>query len=90
MNLGLPEMIFIFVLALLIFGPKKLPELGRQLGKAMNEFKRASNDFKYQLEDEVRKLETETETTADATPPINPNSPENTISKSAFREESKG
>ena len=59
MNLGFPEMIFIFLLALLIFGPKKLPEVGRQLGKFMAEFKRASNEFKAQLETEMRNLELE-------------------------------
>lgn len=59
MNLGLSEMIFIFLLALLIFGPKKLPEVGRQLGKFMAEFKRASNEFKAQLETEMRNLELE-------------------------------
>ncbi len=59
MNLGMPEMIFIFFLALIIFGPRKLPEIGRQLGKAMNDFKRASNSFQAQLEDEVRNLEME-------------------------------
>jgi len=54
MNLGMPEMIFIFLLALVIFGPRKLPELGRQLGKALAEFKKASNEFKNQLEVEAR------------------------------------
>lgn len=44
--LGVPELIFIFVLALLIFGPKKLPELGRTVGKALGEFRRATNDLK--------------------------------------------
>src|SRR3982751_5812873 len=58
MNLGMPEMIFIFLLALIIFGPRKLPEIGRQLGRAMTDFKRASNDFKAQLEDEIRQIET--------------------------------
>ena len=57
MSLGLPEMIFIFVLALIIFGPKKLPEIGKQVGKAMAEFKRASNEFKAQLESEMQTLE---------------------------------
>ena len=57
MTLGLPEMIFIFVLALIIFGPKKLPEIGKQIGKAMNEFKRASNEFKSQIESEMQTLE---------------------------------
>src|SRR5512146_2846875 len=59
MNLGFGEMFFIFLLALIIFGPKKLPEIGRQIGKALAEFKRYSNDFKYQLESEVRQWEIE-------------------------------
>jgi TatA/E family protein of Tat protein translocase len=54
-NLGMPELIFIFVLALLIFGPKKLPELGKQLGKGLGEFKRASTDLKRSIEEEVEK-----------------------------------
>jgi sec-independent protein translocase protein TatB len=57
MQLGMGEMIFIFLLALVIFGPKKLPEIGRQLGKAMNEFKRASNEFRSQLEEEIRQID---------------------------------
>jgi TatA/E family protein of Tat protein translocase len=61
MNLGMPEMIFIFLLALIIFGPKKLPEIGRQIGKALGEFKRASNEFKWQLEAEMRQLELDAE-----------------------------
>ncbi len=59
MNLGFSEMAFIFVLALIIFGPKKLPEIGRQIGKALAEFKRASNEFKWQLEAEMRQIEAE-------------------------------
>ncbi len=59
MNLGFSEMLFIFFLALLIFGPKKLPEIGRQIGEAMTQFKRASNEFKAQLEDEIRNMEAE-------------------------------
>src|SRR5215469_3818693 len=57
MNLGFPEMMFIFILALILFGPKKLPEIGRQIGKGLAEFKRASREFQSQIEDEVRKLE---------------------------------
>lgn len=57
-NLGMPELIFIFLLALLIFGPKKLPELGKQLGKGLGEFKRASNDLKRTIEEEVEKATT--------------------------------
>ena len=59
MNLGFPEMIFIFVLALIIFGPKKLTEIGRQIGKALNEFKRASNEFKSQIETEINNIDSE-------------------------------
>jgi TatA/E family protein of Tat protein translocase len=59
MNLGFPEMVFIFLLALIIFGPKKLPEIGRQIGRALNEFKRASNEFKAQIESEINQLDVE-------------------------------
>ena len=59
MNLGFPEMVFLGLLALLLFGPRRLPEIGRQIGKALAEFKRTSNEFQSQLEDEVRHLETE-------------------------------
>src|SRR6476646_3316741 len=59
--LGMQEMVFIFVLALLIFGPKKLPELGRTLGKAMTEFRRASSELKSTFDREMRTLEQETE-----------------------------
>lgn len=52
-NIGFPEMVVIFVLALLIFGPKKLPELGKNLGKGMAEFRRASNDFRNSIEREI-------------------------------------
>ena len=57
MNLGFPEMVFLFLLALIIFGPKKMPEIGRQIGRALNEFKRASNEFKAQIETEINQLE---------------------------------
>jgi sec-independent protein translocase protein TatA len=59
--LGIPETIFIFVLALLMFGPKKLPELGKTLGKAMAEFKRASSELKETFEREMHTIERETE-----------------------------
>jgi sec-independent protein translocase protein TatB len=57
---GFGEMTFLFVLALLVFGPKKLPEIARQIGKAMNEFKRASNEFRSQIESEIANIERET------------------------------
>ena len=59
--LGMQEMIFIFVLALLIFGPKKLPELGKTIGKAMTEFRRASSELKSTFDREMSNLERETE-----------------------------
>jgi sec-independent protein translocase protein TatA len=53
-SLGVPEVIVIFVIALIIFGPRKLPELARSLGKGIAEFKRATNDLQSSLEDEIR------------------------------------
>src|SRR3977135_3569457 len=53
-SLGMPELIIIFVIALIIFGPRKLPELGRSLGKSLAEFKRASNELRSTLEEEIR------------------------------------
>jgi sec-independent protein translocase protein TatA len=53
-SLGMPELVVIFVIALIIFGPRKLPELGRSLGRSLNEFRRASNELKNTLEEEVR------------------------------------
>lgn len=55
------EMIFILGIALLLFGPKKLPEISRTIGKFMAEFRRASYEFKAQIEDEVRNLELQAE-----------------------------
>ena len=59
MNLGFTEIVVIFVVALLIFGPRKLPDLGRSLGKGLNEFKRASNELKRTWEEEVKAEEEE-------------------------------
>lgn len=52
--IGMPELLVIMVLALIIFGPRKLPELGRSLGRSLNEFKRASNELKHTLDEEIR------------------------------------
>ena len=53
-SVGLPELIIIFTIALIIFGPRKLPELGKSLGKSLAEFKRASNELKNTLDEEIR------------------------------------
>ncbi len=53
-SIGMPELIIILVIALIIFGPRKLPELGRSLGKSIGEFKRASNELRSTLEEEIR------------------------------------
>jgi len=58
-GMSFSETIFLFFLALIIFGPKKLPEIARQVGKYMNEFRRASNEFKAQIEQEIAHLEVE-------------------------------
>ena len=58
-GMSFSETIFLFLLALVIFGPKKLPEIARQVGKYLNEFKRASNEFKAQIEQEIAHLEVE-------------------------------
>jgi sec-independent protein translocase protein TatA len=52
-SLGMPELIVIFVIALVVFGPRKLPELGRSLGRSIAEFKKATNDFQNTLEQEI-------------------------------------
>jgi TatA/E family protein of Tat protein translocase len=53
-SIGMPELIIIFVIALIIFGPRKLPELGKSLGRSLNEFKKASNDLQNTLEQEIK------------------------------------
>ncbi|MGZ5493410.1 MAG: TatA/E family twin arginine-targeting protein translocase [Thermoanaerobaculia bacterium] len=53
-GLGVPELILIFIVALIVFGPKRLPEIGRTLGKALGEFKKATDDLKNTVEREVR------------------------------------
>ena len=66
-SIGMPEMLVILVIALIIFGPRKLPELGKSLGKSLAEFKRASNELKSTLEEEIRVEEQQT--AKRATPP---------------------
>ena len=70
-SIGMPELVIILVIALIIFGPRKLPELGRSLGKSIGEFKKASNELRSTIEEEIRVEETRERTTqaAAATPP---------------------
>jgi sec-independent protein translocase protein TatA len=64
-SIGMPELIIILVIALIIFGPRKLPELGKSLGRSLNEFKKASTDLQNTLEQEI-KIEEQKESVAKA------------------------
>jgi len=56
-SIGIPDTMLLMLLALVVFGPRRLPEIGRQIGKLMYEFRKVSNDFKYQMEEELRAAE---------------------------------
>jgi sec-independent protein translocase protein TatB len=56
-NLGMADSLILMVMALVVFGPRRLPQIGRQIGKLMYEFRKASNDFKFQMEEELRNAE---------------------------------
>jgi sec-independent protein translocase protein TatB len=56
-NISMPDTLVLMVLALVVFGPRRLPMIGRQIGKLMYEFRKASNDFKFQMEEELRQAE---------------------------------
>jgi TatA/E family protein of Tat protein translocase len=68
-SLGLPELLLIFAVALIVFGPRKLPEIGRTLGKALGEFKKATDDLKNTIEREVHLEEQKTIPTPVIAPP---------------------
>jgi len=85
-SIGMPELIIILVIALIIFGPRKLPELGRSLGRSIGEFKKASNELRSTLEEEIRiedqrdkraaiRAEQDTAIAAAAPPPVTPAPP---------------
>ena len=78
--IGLPEMLIILVVALIFFGPRKLPELGRSLGRSIGEFKRASNELRNTLDEEIRMEERKTGAT---TAPAAPTDPSNLPSPAA-------
>ena len=75
-SIGMPELIIIFVIALIIFGPRKLPELGRSLGKSLAEFKRASNELRSTLEEEIRIEEQRSKVETPKTPEASVGAPE--------------
>ena len=80
-SIGMPELIIIFVIALIIFGPRKLPELGRSLGKSLAEFKKASNELRNTLEEEIR-----IEETKEATKPSTPTAAPGTVAQTEEHE----
>ena len=71
-SIGMPEMLVILVIALIIFGPRKLPELGKSLGKSLAEFKRASNELRSTLEEEIKIDEQQTKAAATGPSPALP------------------
>jgi TatA/E family protein of Tat protein translocase len=70
--IGFPELLIIFIVALIVFGPRKLPELGRSLGKGLAEFKRASNELRNTLDEEIKHEERRTAMTTTPAPVVEP------------------
>jgi sec-independent protein translocase protein TatA len=69
-SIGMPELLIILTIALIIFGPRKLPELGRSLGRSLGEFRRASNELRNTLDEEIRMEEIRNERKTDAPRPV--------------------
>lgn len=71
-SIGMPELLIILTIALIIFGPRKLPELGRSLGRSLGEFRRASNELRNTLDEEIRMEELKNERKPEAPRPVSP------------------
>src|SRR5512142_1748976 len=86
-SIGMPELVLIFVVALLVFGPRKLPEIGKSIGKGLAEFKRASDDLKRTIEQEIEQGKQEVasvrEHVAGVVPTAEPTSPSPEVSAPA-------
>ena len=91
-SIGMPELIIILVIALIIFGPRKLPELGKSLGRSINEFKKASTDLQNTLEQEIKieeqkeaaaKVRAEQDTASAAIPKSDDGMSSHTVSRSS-------
>jgi sec-independent protein translocase protein TatA len=80
-SIGMPELLVILVIALIIFGPRKLPELGRSLGRTLAEFKKASSDLQNTLEEEIRLEEQHSADTSKPAAPPAATTPEPPVSK---------
>jgi sec-independent protein translocase protein TatA len=82
-SIGMPELILIFIIALIVFGPKKLPEIGKSLGKGLAEFKRASDDLKQNIQKEVEQLQAEVkpELKTEIKPELKTEPPADTVQK---------
>ena len=75
-SIGMPELLIILTIALIIFGPRKLPELGRSLGRSLGEFKRASNELRSTLDEEIRVEEQRNAQKASDPTPVHPGDPD--------------
>ncbi|MDY6805801.1 MAG: TatA/E family twin arginine-targeting protein translocase [Cyanobacteriota bacterium] len=82
-GIGIPEMVVILVIALLVFGPKKLPEIGSSLGKAIKGFQNAARDFESEFQREAKQIEEKPSNKSEPEPVITVNSKEDTNASSS-------
>jgi TatA/E family protein of Tat protein translocase len=85
-SIGMPELLIILTIALIIFGPRKLPELGRSLGRSLGEFRRASNELRNTLDEEIRMEEIKNERKAEAPRPAPPSPDDPSVPRDTDRE----